>query len=119
MRPRAYGNLAHALVAAVLLVVLSACAGPNGAADTPLKKWAVAQTALTAATDATADALRAGVIDLGTARELRDKLDWAQEALDFAHDEIRKGGVTGDILPLIQRAAAVIDEVLAQTTGGG
>lgn len=107
--PKVLGML---LAGALVLPLLAGC-GIAGQADTPMKKWAVAQEAHTAASDSLIGLIEAGQADKATAVRIDGWLDHAQDVLDIALTFIQ-AGEDASALTAILEATRIIDNIVKE-----
>lgn len=82
-------------------------------ADTPLKKWAVAQEAHTAASDSLIGVIQTGQIDKPTAVRIDNWLDHAQDVLNAAITFI-SAGEDASALTAILEATSIINSIMEE-----
>ena len=100
------------LAGALVLPLLGAC-GMAKQADTPLKKWAIAQEAHTAASDSLIAGIESGQVNKATAIRIDGWLDRAQSVLDLALNLISAGD-DASALDAIVEAANIIDGIMEE-----
>ena len=100
------------LAGALVLPLLGGCSIAKQA-DTPLKKWAVAQEAHTAASDSLIGVIQTGQIDKVTAVRIDGWLDRAQDVLNAAITFIQAGEDASALTAIIE-ATSIIDSIMKE-----
>ena len=101
------------LAIGLVLPLMLGCAGLAKQADTPLKKWAVAQEAHTAASDSLIGVIQTGQIDKVTAVRIDGWLDRAQDVLNAAITFIQAGEDASALTAIIE-ATSIIDSIMKE-----
>ena len=101
------------LACAAILPLLGACGGIAVKVDTPLKKWAIAQEAHTAASDSLIGVIESGSVSKATAMRIDGWLDHAQNVLDLALNLIAAGD-DASALDAIIEATTIIDDIMKE-----